>query len=310
MTSPVRTTAVEQPLGDGSRQRTGGRLGTETYERRLQEDPRWAMSESTRFFEGTSKLHETVRRIGKALDELGVPYVVIGGLALTAHGYARMTDDVDILVTKDGSRRLLEHLEGRGYRRAFAGSKNLRDTESSVKIEFVITGAHPGSGKPQPFAFPDPLDTSPIEIDGVKFIGLERLVELKLASGMTGGPDRAKDHVDVQTLIARLSLDRTFARALDPYVRPTYERMWDALHAVKRRYKMLWRNKHLTVDCQSIGEMAEALRGAAEELQAMIADGVVLDREGGAADDYASLVTTDPDVARKYDMHPEDEFED
>lgn len=40
----------------------------------------------------------------------------------------------------------------------------------------------------------------------------------------------------------------------------------------------------------------------------MHADGVVLDSGGGTADDYAHLVTTDPEVARKYDMHEESEF--
>ena len=33
-----------------------------------------------------------------------------------------------------------------------------------------------------------------------------------------------------------------------------------------------------------------------------------IDPDGGTADDYAQLVTTDPDVARKYDMHDESEF--
>jgi hypothetical protein len=33
-----------------------------------------------------------------------------------------------------------------------------------------------------------------------------------------------------------------------------------------------------------------------------------LDPEGGTGDDYAHLVTTDPIVAKKYDMHDESEF--
>jgi len=40
----------------------------------------------------------------------------------------------------------------------------------------------------------------------------------------------------------------------------------------------------------------------------MRSDGVTLDPDGGTSDDYAHLVTTDPDVARKYDMHDESEF--
>jgi hypothetical protein len=38
-------------------------------------------------------------------------------------------------------------------------------------------------------------------------------------------------------------------------------------------------------------------------------DGVALDAEaGGVGDDYAHLVTTDPNVAKKYDMVDESEF--
>ncbi len=43
-------------------------------------------------------------------------------------------------------------------------------------------------------------------------------------------------------------------------------------------------------------------------LPRMQADGVVLDPEGGTGDDCARLVTTDPALARKYDMHEDSEF--
>ena len=176
-----------------------------------------------------------------------------------------------------------------------------------MKIEFVLTGDFPGSGKEQPVAFPDSRDTDPIEQEGVKFVGLVRLVELKLASGMTGGADRAKDLVDVQQLIKILALPRAFADELHEYVRPKYQELWDGLHAAQKRYVRLWRNKFLTVEATSLDEMIATLRVALQELERMRADGVVLD-PGGTADDYAHLVTTDPDVARKYDMHEESEF--
>jgi hypothetical protein len=144
------------------------------------------MAESTRFFAGASEIHDTLHELAKRLDGLAIPYVVVGGMALTAHGYARMTEDLDVLVTREDLRILHAKLDGLGYQRAFPGSKNLRDTTTGVKIEFVLTGDFPGSGKEQPVSFPDPRETDPVEHDGVKFIGLVRLVELKLASGMTG----------------------------------------------------------------------------------------------------------------------------
>lgn len=266
------------------------------------------MSESTRFFDNTSKLHETIRQITTKLDELKISYVVIGGMALTAHGYARMTDDIDILIERADLKRLYEEVVGRGYRRAFEGSKNLRDTNTGVKIEFVLTGDFPGSRKAQPIAFPSPADTDPVEHGGVKFLGLVGLVELKLASGMTGGADRARDLVDVQQLIETRDLQRPFATRLHEYVRPKYEELWDALRATEKRFVRLWRNKFLTSDATSLDEVIAILAGAVEELRQMQADGVVLDPDGGTGDDYARLVTSDPRIARKYDMHDESEF--
>lgn len=266
------------------------------------------MAESDRFLHGEGGLPETLRNLKTKLDELGIPYVVIGGMALTAHGYARMTDDVDVLVKRADLRKIHSNLVGLGYRRVFEGSKNIRDTSTKVKIEFVLTGDFPGSGKPQPISFPDPTAADPIERGGVKFVGLRRLIELKLASGMTGGADRAKDFVDVQQLIKLLGLPRSLEQELHEYVRAKYCELWDALNAMKKRYARLWRNKFLTVEAKTIDDMIDTLSTAADELRRMKADGVTLDPESGTGDDYAHLTTTDPAVAKKYDMHEESEF--
>jgi hypothetical protein len=266
------------------------------------------MAESARFFDGASGLHATLHQLAKKLDELGIPYVVIGGMALTAHGYARMTEDIDVLVTRPHLKAIHAALVGLGYKREFHGAKNIRDTSTLVKIEFVLTGDFPGSGRAQPISFPDPSDTDPVEHDGVKFIGLARLVELKLASGMTGGADRAKDLVDVQHLIKTSPLRRDFAAGIHAYVRAKYEELWDALHATSKRYVRLWRSELPTKDATSLDEMIATLGAAVEELRSMQADGVVLDPDGAMGDGHAYLVTTDPDVARKYDMHDASEF--
>jgi hypothetical protein len=72
------------------------------------------------------------------------------------------------------------------------------------------------------------------------------------------------------------------------------------------RYTTTWRNKFLTVDANTLGEMVLMLKEAAAELEAMDATGKVT-LEDGAEDDYARLVTTDPEVAKRYDFSDEDE---
>ena len=276
-----------------------------SYEARLDADRSWAMNEGSRHFEKASAVHETLRRIAKQLDELGVPYAVAGGMALFEHGYRRFTEDVDILLTKEGLKRAHEALDGRGYVHKFAGSKNLRDTESGVQIEFLIAGQFPGDGKPKPIAFPSPESVSEIH-DGIKFLTLNALIELKLASGLSG-EDRAKDFIDVQELIKVLHLPSTLSEQLHPIVRVKYAELWAGTRKGKR-YVTLWRNKPLASDSKSLDGMIATLQDAIGTLIAMRADGVTLDPEGGTHDDCARLVTTDPDVARKYGMEDEKEF--
>jgi len=71
-------------------------------------------------------------------------------------------------------------------------------------------------------------------------------------------------------------------------------------------YTYTWRNKFLTVDAKSIGEIAAGLETAASELRAMEADGVVLRLDGGVHDDYANLVTEDSSVATEYGFEEEE----
>ena len=198
-----------------------------TYEDRLNSNPDWALREGSMHFEDKSAVHQTLRDITKRLEELEIPYAVAGGMAMYFHGYRRFTEVIDILVTREGVQKIHEALEGRGYLPPFEGSKNLRNTLTGVRIEFLITGDFPGDGKPKPVAFPDPADVVH-EIGGVKFLDLKRLVELKLASGITH-PRRKKDLVDVEELIAILKLRRDFADQLSPFVKDKYIELWQTV---------------------------------------------------------------------------------
>jgi len=190
------------------------------YHERLNQDRGWALSEGSLFFEGKGKVQEALRRITIRLNELGIPYALVGGMALFQHGYRRFTEDVDLLVSRESLQKIHAALEGLGYVRPFAGSKNLRDTDAGVKIEFLIAGDYPGDGKPKPVAFPDPTTRS-VELNGIKVLSLDALVELKLASGMSA-EHRLRDLADVQELAKYVQLPQDFAGKLDPYVRSKF----------------------------------------------------------------------------------------
>jgi hypothetical protein len=200
------------------------------YEERIWLDRSWGMDEGDRHFQHESLVFKSMRKIARKLDEIGVPYAVVGGMALEAHGFRRLTVDVGVLVSREGLKALHEKLEGLGYSPHFTGSKNLRDTEHGVRIEFLIAGEFPGDGKPKPVAFPDLADVA-VQIHGVSYLSLPSLVELKLASGMTGGVHRLTDLADVVALIETLRLSSAgFAAQRNPYVRDKYLELW---HGIK-----------------------------------------------------------------------------
>jgi len=181
------------------------------------------------FFMPDGSVERTLRNITTRLDELGISYAIVGGMALVSHGYERTTVDVDLLVTEIGLKKIHESLDGLGYVPPFPGSKYLRDAETGVRIEFLVAGQFPGDGKPKPVAFPDPA-SSFVEIDGIKVLAIEKLVELKLASGMTN-PGRLKDLADVQELIRWAKLDEAFAHKLNEFVRAKFLELFHAVQA-------------------------------------------------------------------------------
>jgi len=191
------------------------------YEARLHESFDSMLREASELFMGGGDVRKTLRRLSERLAAESIPYAVLGGMALGEHGYVRMTDDVDIILTPAGLDRFVKTCVGRGYVPAFPGANRaFRDTETGVRVEILVSGEYPGDGKPKPVSFPEP-DESSIDVAGIRVLDLPRLVELKLASGMSA-PDRLRDLADVQELIRSVSLDDSFAERLDASVRAKF----------------------------------------------------------------------------------------
>ncbi len=197
------------------------------------EDAFWAgVDNARRFFMGEADVQLALERLARVLEEKGIPYAIVGALALNEWGYRRVTVDVDVLVTHEGLRRLKAEVLGLGYLEKFPGSRGLRDTQANVDIDFLLAGEYPGDGKPKPVAFPDPAQVA-VRGRRVALLPLPRLIELKLASGISA-PHRLKDLADVLELIRALSLPREMADSLDASVRAKYDELWQAAQTADR----------------------------------------------------------------------------
>jgi hypothetical protein len=181
---------------------------------------------------GESEVQRAMEKVAHLLEEDGIPYALIGAMALNAYGYRRVTVDVDLLLTREGLETFKAKHLGLGYVQKFPGSKGLRDTEHGVPVDVVLTGEYPGDGLPKPVAFPDPASAA-VRGERVALLPLPRLIELKLASGISA-PHRLKDLADVLETIRALKLPAELVEELNPYVREKYQELWQAAQAEER----------------------------------------------------------------------------
>jgi hypothetical protein len=156
---------------------------------------------------------ESLAEIFGALDKAGVRYLVVGGLAVVAHGYVRLTNDLDVVLRleRDNVLRALEALAGIGYapRVPIApdqfADRAVRERlieEKGMRVLCLYSDAHVATPidvfAREPFDFSTVYSRAPSETmpDGTRFRYADRgtLIAMKRAAG------RPKDLDDVAHL--------------------------------------------------------------------------------------------------------------
>ena len=154
-----------------------------------------------------------VEAILRSLNDAEVRYLIVGGLAVVAHGYVRATMDIDIVLglEESNARHAMEALTAIGYRPLapvdaldFANPE-LRRTWHTEKNMIVFQMRHPDRDSTrldifveEPFPFSDELAKAKWEtVAGIRapVLRLERLLQMKRESG------RPQDLADVEQLI-------------------------------------------------------------------------------------------------------------
>jgi hypothetical protein len=162
------------------------------------------------FFQKRSPQHQTMRRLARRLKKAGIPYAIMGAMAVNAHGAERTTRDVDVLLTSEGLDRFRREFTEE-YERVEGRPRRFVERQSGVTVDCLVTGRYPGSGDPGPIAFPDPSEASQ-EINKIRVITLPQLIQLKLAAR------RYYDFGDVVFLIRTHNLDESFLAQIHPSV--------------------------------------------------------------------------------------------
>lgn len=156
----------------------------------------------------------------QALNAADVRYLLVGGLAVVAHGYVRFTADVDVVLDlqDDNVRRASAALAGLGYRpRAPVALEDFIDPanraawvrDKGLTVFSLYSAEHPATEVDlfveAPFNFDEAyaravrMELAPEVV--ATFVGLDDLLALKRRAG------RSQDALDIQQLIA-LKQDR------------------------------------------------------------------------------------------------------
>jgi hypothetical protein len=165
------------------------------------------MKDISMFFQGRDEVHKTMRRLAKRLEKASIPYAVVGGMAVYAHHYRRTTNDVDFLVNSQGFTEFHRLFVPKNYDRIPNRRRRFIDQVNKVTVDFLVTGLFPGSGKPGPISYPDPVDVRQT-IEKIQVVNLPNLVQLKLAAR------RYQDFADVVNLIRFNQLDESYLEKL------------------------------------------------------------------------------------------------
>lgn len=163
------------------------------------------------FFQETHPVYQTLDRLAEKLREAGIPYAVMGAMAVNIQGARRTTDDLDILLTKQGLDQFRDKFVGLDFDPVPGRSRRFVDRQNGITVDLLVTGHFPGRGGPGPFAFPDPEAASE-EKRHVRVLTLPNLIQFKLAAG------RHYDFGDVVFLIRVHNLDESYLEKLHPSV--------------------------------------------------------------------------------------------
>ncbi len=184
-----------------------------------------------------SPLMDAVRRFHALSSSRGLPYCVVGGMAVVRNGYPRTTIDVDILTFKKAWRTLLP-LEGEI---SSQGIDSCVDRASGVTIDILFADEDWEMVIPMP----DPLSAGEYDEElGARFIRLHDLIQLKMAVHLSklqdsGADVAAKDLSDVYELMRRnlAKFSPDVIRSYDPAVRKRCMRTFESAMRASKREK-------------------------------------------------------------------------
>lgn len=155
----------------------------------------------------------TLRVLREEAERLGIPLVVIGGVAVIRHGYERTTKDRDLLVSYRHAKKLGEHLwDHPEWERLEIREYAFVYRPTGVQVDFLVGRDLMTLGQPYYFPEPDEVEKT-MQVEQIPVVGLHDLLYFKLLAG------RMQDLADLMQLVKlhlnEIQPERVLSR-LDP----------------------------------------------------------------------------------------------
>jgi hypothetical protein len=171
---------------------------------------------------GNESLWSVAERCHTLLSGAEIPYSICGGVAVCLHGYQRNTVDLDLVIRSADRAAVREILSDGGL--VWNETNAEFRTPEGIAVQFLIAGQKAGKGSE--VAIPEPIGEVNVEQrEGLFVVRLSRLIEMKIACGMSNLRRTHKDFADVVELIAARNLDGSFARFIHMSLRPTFREL-------------------------------------------------------------------------------------
>jgi len=169
----------------------------------------------------------SIKNISKLLKQFKISFTFIGGAARNQYGYQKITEDIDLLVSKKDREKMknlpIGFIKDMSNNRAKKFILHNPKTEIDVIYEDEISGDGINGLK---FINPDKLSNN---IDGIPFISLKALIMYKLSSGIYG-KSRYKDFDDIIELIKRNNLSKNYADKFREDLKQKYIQLWNEIN--------------------------------------------------------------------------------
>ncbi|MCX6924461.1 MAG: hypothetical protein NT154_14785 [Verrucomicrobia bacterium] len=168
-----------------------------------------------------TQIAKTAEESSEVLAHNGIPNLIAGGIAVQLHGYARFTNDVDLVVTD--VEKAHDLLLSKGFHPSLTKLLAVVHPIFNVTVDLLPGGKSLERRSRVPF--PVPTDATAV----MQPVTMEDLVALKLDSYVRAPATRGQDRADVEKLIMNNRLPRTLQ--IHPAMVELYIKIWDDIAA-------------------------------------------------------------------------------